>query len=41
MTFDDARIDRIVNLGNDAVNEVLNRMINGEELADIEDDLQF
>jgi hypothetical protein len=39
--FDDARIDRIVNLGNDAVNEVLNRMINGEELADIEDDLLF
>lgn len=39
--FDDARIDRIVNLGNDAVNEVLNRMINGEELADIEDDLPF
>lgn len=39
--FDDARIDRIVNLGNDAVNEVLNRMIDGEELADIEDDLAF
>ena len=39
--FDDARIDRIVNLGNDAVNEVLNRMIDGEELADIEDDLPF
>ena len=39
--FDDARVDRIVNLGNDAVNEVLNRMINGEELADIEDDLPF
>lgn len=39
--FDDTRIDRIVNLGNDAVNEVLNRMIDGEELADIEDDLAF
>lgn len=38
---DDACIDRIVNLGNDAVNEVLNRMIDGEELADIEDDLPF
>lgn len=38
---EDERIARIVNLGNDAVNEVLNRMIDGEELADIEDDLAF